>query len=444
MPAQLPTYLHVKDVQGLAQLATQGVLGVAGLAESVQGNVYKMVAAPFGPLGDRFINRLPGSSGIKPMGITALVYGGVKGITRLAGGSVNAVLAAAAPMVKPQASSPVREAMLAALNGVLGDQLLATANPLAIGMRVRVGGQALALNKAALAQALPGATGRIALLVHGLCMHDGQWPAAAQGASIESSPSSAPGGHAEALQSIGYTPVYLHYNTGLHTSTNGEQLSHLLTQLVDAWPQPVTDLSLVVHSMGGLVARSACAHAEGAGAPWRQQLKNIVFLGTPHHGAPLEQVGHWVDTILGSNRVTRPFAQIGQIRSSGITDLRHGYVLAAHWQDQDRFERQDPEALAQRQPLPLPSGVACFTVAATTAKLPRALSGSLPGDKLVPVNSALGVLDGAVPDASALNLHFPDEHQLLAYATDHLALLKSPQVSAQLVKWLGSAPARPA
>ena len=43
--ARLPTYLHVSDIQGMAQLATQGVLGVSGLAETVQGNVYKAVAA---------------------------------------------------------------------------------------------------------------------------------------------------------------------------------------------------------------------------------------------------------------------------------------------------------------------------------------------------------------------------------------------------------------
>src|SRR5674476_684959 len=32
---RLPGYLHVSDLQGLAQLATQGTLGVAGLAETV-------------------------------------------------------------------------------------------------------------------------------------------------------------------------------------------------------------------------------------------------------------------------------------------------------------------------------------------------------------------------------------------------------------------------
>ena len=86
--SKLPTYLHVSDIQGLAQLATQGVLGVAGLAESVQGNVYKAVAVPFGLLGSRFIDAAPGASGIRSAGITGLVYGSVRGITRLAGGTV--------------------------------------------------------------------------------------------------------------------------------------------------------------------------------------------------------------------------------------------------------------------------------------------------------------------------------------------------------------------
>ena len=96
---KLPTYLHMSDIQGLSQLATQGVLGVTGLAESVQGNVYKAVAAPFGPLGSRFVDAAPGSSGVKPSGITGLVYGGIKGITRLAGGTINAALTKAAPLI---------------------------------------------------------------------------------------------------------------------------------------------------------------------------------------------------------------------------------------------------------------------------------------------------------------------------------------------------------
>ena len=422
LKAWLPTWLHASDIQGLTQLATRGVLGVADLAETVHGNVYKTVAVPFGPLGQAFVDRAPGTTGVRAKGITGLVYGSVRGVARLAGGAVNAALAGAAPLLPRRASSPQREAMLSALNGVLGDQLLETSNPLTITMSLRHQGQTLVLDKSALAQALPGGTGKILLLVHGLCMNDLQWLPALAGGHHN---------HGEILaKALRYTPVYLHYNTGLHTSINGQQLAVLLDQLVRAWPVPITDLSLLVHSMGGLVARSACEHARTAGLRWCANLKQIVFLGTPHHGAPLERVGNWLDRVLGSNVVTRPFARIGQMRSSGITDLRHGHVLAAHWEGQDRFDFASSDHLATRQHLPLPEGVACFAVAGTTSKV--AASSSLIGDGLVPVASALGRHANA-----ALTLEFPPENQFVAYGTDHIALLKSEAIAAQLLRWLG-------
>ncbi|UUZ66864.1 GPI inositol-deacylase [Polaromonas sp. P2-4] len=204
------------------------------------------------------------------------MYASVKGVTRLAGGTVNAVLAAAAPLAGWQASSPQREAMLSALNGALGDHLLETGNPLTISMRLRQGGEPLPLDKQALAARLPSATGKVLVLVHGLCMNDWQWGRAS------SSPDGPIHNHGEALaRELGYTPVYLHYNTGLHTSTNGQQFAALLEQLWQAWPQPIEDLTLLAHSMGGLVSRSACHFGEQAGDIWRKGLKNIVFLGTP-------------------------------------------------------------------------------------------------------------------------------------------------------------------
>ena len=425
--SKLPTYLHMSDIQGLSQLATQGVLGVTGLAESVQGNVYKAVATPFGALGAKFIHAEPGSSGVKPNGITGLVYGGIKGITRLAGGTVNAALTKAAPLITERfgqpASSPEREAVLSAINGVLGDQLLATANPLTIRMSLRQEGKPLVLEKFALAQRLPHATGKLLVVLHGLCMNDLQWTSGAESEAYN---------HADVLaKERGYTPVYLHYNTGLHTSVNGEQFAHLLEQLVAQWPQPVEELTLLVHSMGGLVSRSACHIAEKAKLNWREQLKNIVFLGTPHHGAPLERLGNWIDITLGSNRVTKPFAAIGQIRSSGITDLRYGHVLESSWlvggKELDRFVRS-PDS---REPLPLPVGVNCFTVAATTSTQPSAVKDALIGDGLVPLQSALGLHDEG-PHC----LKFAAENQWTAYGVSHMALLKSPAVTAQLLRWL--------
>ena len=360
--ARLPRYLHLSDIQGLAQLAAQATLGVADLAEKVQGNVYKAVAAPFGAAGQKFVDPDAGSSGVKKYGITGLVYGSVKGVTRLVGGSVDALLSRVVPRVGPQTSSPQREAVLSALNGVLGDRLLETANPLALRMRLRHEGQSLLLEKAALAQRLPGASAKLLVLVHGLCMNDLQW---------RSDSPAGPHDHgAQLARELGYTPLYLHYNSGLHTSDNGQQFAALLEQLLRAWPQPVQELTLLVHSMGGLVARSACHSAAASGQHWPEKLKHLIFLGTPQHGAPLEQVGSWVDTVLGGNAVTRPFAKIGQIRSAGITDLRHGNVLPTDWQGSDRFA----VAADARQALPLPAGVACYAVAATLGAAPATVA----------------------------------------------------------------------
>jgi pimeloyl-ACP methyl ester carboxylesterase len=418
-PLKLPTYLHFSDLQGLAQLATQGVLGVAGLAEHVQGNVYKTVAAPFGSLGARFVDHAPGASGVKALGITGIVYGGVKAVTRLAGGTVNAALAGAGAVLQKPGSlrptSPEREAVRSAINGVLGDQLVATANPLAIAMSFRVGGQTVALDAGSVQRAFPNATGKLLLVIHGLCMNDVQWEGHATS-------------HAQVLaQQRGYTPVHLHYNTGLHISDNGERLAELLGALLTLWPEPLAELSVLAHSMGGLVTRAACASAEQKNLDWRKSLKNIVFLGTPHHGAPLERLGNWVDTVLGSNVVTRPFAAIGQIRSSGITDLRYGNVLASSWESTDRFERL-PDS---REPLPLPQGVHCYSVAASTASKTGSGPRGLPGDGLVSVASAFG--EHAEPRHC---LAFDPEKQWTAFGMNHLDLLKRPEVTEQLLVWL--------
>jgi pimeloyl-ACP methyl ester carboxylesterase len=416
---RLPTWLHVSDIQGLVQLATQGVLGVAGIAEAVQGGIYKTVAAPFGLLGSRFVDGTPGATGIKPNGITSFVYGSVKAVTRLAGGAADMLLTTAAPLAGQQSSSPQREAMLSAINGVLGDQLRETANPLAITMSLRHEGKTLALDRAGIIFALPRAGRKILVLAHGLCMNDLQW--------TSGSPQHAYSHGDELAKALGYTPVYLHYNTGLHVSENGKLFAGLLEQLVEAWPQPVEEITLLTHSMGGLVSRSACRVAEQADMVWRRKLKNLIFLGTPHHGAPLERVGNWVDALLGSNFITRPFAKIGQVRSSGITDLRYGDALGSRWADADRFEM----APDQREPLPLPEGIECFTIAATTAAKAGNLQDQLLGDGLVPLASALGE-----HDQTHYALGFPPENQWVATSTNHMELLNKPGVTAQLLAWL--------
>ena len=177
--------------------------------------------------------------------------------------------------------------MLAVLNGVVGDHLVATGNPLALAMRFRRVGQPLTPERRALAEAFPDAASKLVVLLHGLCMSDLQWMRQNHD-------------HGAALaHEFGYTPVYLSYNSGLHVSTNGRAFADSLEALVAEWPVEIEEFVVIGHSMGGLVARSACRYAEETGRVWRKKLNRLVFLGTPHHGAPLERIGNWVDVILG-------------------------------------------------------------------------------------------------------------------------------------------------
>ena len=394
----------VDELRGASRLVVEATRGVTDLVELV----HRTIAGGPGVLGAPF-------DGVT-RAVTAPIYDGIRSVTQLVGAGLDRALAQLAPLLGTDAPGPEREAVLAALNGVLGDYLAQTGNPLAIEMRLRVGGKALTLERTALRAAFPGATGKLLVLVHGSCLNDRQWTRRDHD-------------HGEALaRDLGYTPLYLHYNSGLHISTNGRAFAALLDQLAAAWPVPITELAMLAHSMGGLVARSACHVAEAERLAWREQLRAMVFLGSPHHGAPLERGGNWIEGLLGVSRYSAPFARLGQIRSAGVTDLRFGNVLDEHWEGVDRFANGgDP-----RTALTLPDGVACYAIAATLATAP---SDSLPGDGLVPVDSALG--RHARPE---LTLRFPESHQWIGFGLTHLDLLDSPAVYARLRAWLALAP----
>ena len=403
-------YLRTSDAAAVAKLATRATLGVARMAEGVHQAVWSTLGASGG--------KLPGQTG----GITGFIYKTVRGMTQLVGTGVDVALSKLQPLFdaadRAAPETREREAVLAALNGVLGDHLAASQNPLATQMTLRHQGRALDTQGMPPASAV---TGKVLLLIHGLCMNDLQW-------SIAAGEDQQRFDHGQMLaDALGYTPVYLRYNTGLHTSQNGRELSRQLERLVKQWPRAITNLSVLVHSMGGLVIRSALVAAQEESLKWPTLLKNLTFLGTPHHGAPLERAGNWVDVILGSTPYSRPFAKLGQLRSAGITDLRYGHVVDADWQGHNRF-RKKPDS---RTPVPLPRHIACFTVAATLAGQRSPMAQRLIGDGLVPLASALG------QHAQAhRSLEFDKASQRIVYCTGHMALLSSPQVVQQLLTWL--------
>lgn len=396
-------HLSLEEIRGIARLATDATVGVTGIAEGVHQSVWSVFGRPGG--------RTPG----RARGITGLVYSSVRGVSSIVGKGVDLVLGGLQSLVESEADSQRvsrrRESILAVLNGVIGDHLVATDNPLATPMSLRYRGAELDWQQL---PPIPEATGRIVVLVHGLCMSDLQWRTLRDGRVVD---------HGQAVASaLGSTPLYLRYNSGLSTSDNGHELSALLERLAIHWPIPIEEIAVVAHSMGGLVIRSAFHHGEHDALSWPRLLKRIVFLGTPHHGAPLERIGSWVETLLRGSRFTTPFAALGMMRSAGIMDLRYGSVVATGQRG------GGPESF---QVVALPEQVACFAVAATTRATNNPVVDDVLGDGLVPVSSALGRHD----DADRC-LAFGADSQMVVHRTSHMGLLSSPRVNRQIIDWL--------
>lgn len=406
--------LRASDLRGVASLATQATTGATRVVEGVHRSVLDAIGLPGAAE--------PG----RTRGLTGLVYGSIRGIAQRVDQGLQASLRRLEPMLEramaePETAEPSaeREALLAALNGVMGDRLLADGNPLAFTMELRRNGRRLDLRDLRDLSAQGACTDKLLLMVHGLCMNDLQWQR---------------DGHdhgTHLARALGYTTVHVRYNTGLHTSVNGRALADQLQALLDAWPVPLRAFSVLAHSMGGLVIRAACHCGSQTGHSWPRQLQRIAFLGTPHHGAPLERAGHWVDVLLGSSPFSRPFSRLAQLRSAGITDLRYGLVLDEDWMGHDRFRRR-PD---RRTVLPLPAGVACFAVAATLAPRRSRVADRLVGDGLVPLHSALGMHDDP-----ARCLAFPRSHQYMAFRTGHMDLLSDAGVADRLVQWMAEPP----
>ncbi len=306
---------------------------------------------------------------------------------------------------------------LAVLNGLIGDRLEREGSALAQPTSVRIDGEPINLDDLSLRDAFPQATPRLAVFIHGLTGDEFCWSWGAEDAYGE-----------RLATDLGYTAVYLRYNSGLHISQNGRTVAALLEALVEAWPVEVQRIALVGHSMGGLVARSAAHQADEQDQMWVTHVRHVVSLGTPHMGAPLEQGAHRAAVALDKLPETRMLGSFLKKRSAGIRDLRHGSLVDEDWRG------RDPEALravaCKEVPL-LPWATHCF-VSATITRDPRHPLGRLLGDILVLKPSASG-------QSKTRRIPFRDEHGHHIGGTHHLALLNHPEVYGRLHAWLTAA-----
>jgi pimeloyl-ACP methyl ester carboxylesterase len=279
-----------------------------------------------------------------------------------------------------------------ALNGVLGDALVDHDNPLAQGMSLRDEfGAELSIEN----WSTEGRRGLV-LFLHGLCLSESEW----QTFSHQ--------GFVRELRELGYGVAWLRYNTGCPIHENGRALSELLNTL----PTGKTQITLIGHSMGGLIMRAASHHAAQHASLWPARLGHAAYLGTPHQGAPLERFGEGANRLLALSPYTKPFMQLGNVRSSGIQDLRHGRITP-------------PD---QQHSFVLPETTRHLLIA---GHIGRAEKRHWLGDGLVPVRSALGQ---HIDTEKALSSH--DITRAEFSRLGHLAMLSDERIYAALREWL--------
>ena len=319
--------------------------------------------------------------------------------------------------------TPAGRVVVSALNGAFGDALVRQGNPLALGMAVRRHGSDLDIGRSELRRAYPNAKPRLAVFVHGLCETDEAWKIGA-GRHV-------PYGHRMEIE-LGYTPVYVRYNTGRHISENGRELATLFENLVAAWPVPVHEVVLVGHSMGGLVGRSACHY--GAESACVAKVRHVFTLGTPHRGAPLEQAANAASAAFARLPETRPLARALNLRSSGIKDLRYGYLVDECWMDQDC----DAFLRNTSREIPFLPTARHYFVCATLTREPDATVGRIVGDLLVLQPSAWA------HEGRGKRMRFPIEHYYHVGGANHFDLLNHPAIFGQIRRCLASQRALPA
>ncbi|MEO8671433.1 MAG: alpha/beta fold hydrolase [Tahibacter sp.] len=397
-------------LQGTAQLAGEGLLGAVDTVEGMHLAIVETVArfVPFGGLVTRS---------------TGFVYARIRDaaqLTRRAADGAIALLERSGVRGDALDIAPAQMAWLSALNGAIGDRLEASANPLAIPMRLCRAGQVIDTQSARFGAEVEAAGGTLYVLVHGLGMNDLQWRDA-DGRDFGDRLAQDVAGHATRLR----------YNSGRRISANGRDLSTLLQQVYRSHTAAIRRIVLIGHSMGGLVCRSACADAQRNGLDWSRVLSDVICLGSPHLGAPLERLGDSLSGLLALTPYTRSLAAVAETRSAGVKDLRHGWSS-----DRDRGATAtvEPEASgAKAGLLPFNERVRWYLVAATLGAHSVGTRARWLGDGLVPVPSALGQHDDP-----ARALRVPRGHRRVFTQTGHMDLLTHAGLYAQIRDWVAA------
>jgi pimeloyl-ACP methyl ester carboxylesterase len=390
----------MRRVRGFIDLVFDVVEETTNLVERTHDAVVERTVRRFAPVE-------PAQSTAKVVtGVQTAISGGVfesirliNGITRF---SVNAVadvaeagLAHSSDSDELELATPVRSSaagtaswyvdyLQASLNGFWGDYLSRKNSRLDLGMTLRHHGRQLPATSEAFATAFPNPTNKACIFVHSLAATEWLWSLSSE--EHYGDPDVTFG--TRLLDDLGFTPIYLRYNTGRHISENGRTLAKLITEVLEAYPVPVEEIALVGHSMGGLVARSAAHYAREHEESWVAHLRHVACIGSPHLGAPLEKAVSVLTGVLRNIDAAgaQVPAELLDSRSAGIKDLRYGYTIDEEWAGKD----PDEVFADARRNVPLVDGVGYYFLAATFARDPAHPLGQLLGDLIVRLPSASG------------------------------------------------------
>jgi pimeloyl-ACP methyl ester carboxylesterase len=368
--------MQPQEVRALGELAGEAIGGMATRIEEMHTGIAQrafdgvgVMAAPVKFIHERITHRA-----------YATTRGALGGAVRSGSRLASLAQAADAPSLNETALGRM---VIGALNGAFGDRL---SQPLDCEMCV--------------ARPIRNPTDRLAIFLHGLCETEDAWWLGARrhrpyGARLQSE--------------LGWTPVYIRYNSGRHVSDSGGRLADLIHQLVRDWPVEVTEIALIGHSMGGLVARYGCHH--GADQEWVELVRHVFMLGTPHRGAPLEKAASAASVRLARLPETRALASALDLRSVGIKDLcldcELPFLRTAHH----------------------------YFLSATISREADARVGRAIGDLLVLPSSAW---DHA---GRGRRLTFPLDHYRHLGRANHFDLLNHPAIYDQIRRWLVGHPA---
>ena len=405
----------------LAALAELPFTVAADLVSCVEGVHQGVATRSFRPVG---VLGLPAR--VVHDRVAGSTYSAIRAVAQAGGRAAAHASTALAPRPARELSQwPPGSLVVAALNGAFGDRFESTGNQMSIRMAVRAGGRDLAIDRQAIRRAFPNAGRRVALFVHGLCGDEHGWELYSR--RLYGRPGVSYGSRLQA--DLGFTPVFVRYNTGRRVSKNGRALAALLEDLRDAWPTEIDQIALFGHSMGGLVVRSACHYGAESGMGWSDHVRHVFCLGSPHLGAPLEKAAGMAAYALALLPETKPFAVLLNSRSAGIKDLRFGSVVDEDWMS------SGPEGPLQDPCVETPflqTATYYFVAATVTAESQHPL-GALVGDLLVRFPSASGA-------GRRRRLAFRPEHGRHVGGINHFSLLNHPLVYAAIRHWLEAPP----